>query len=284
MIGRILSCKYGVYEIACQENCLTSKARGVFRHMKLRPCVGDMVELDEEQRIQKIFPRKNQLIRPSISNLDLLVIVVSLKQPEYSSLLTDKFLSYANYFHVPSMVILTKTDLESKEEVEKITEELTKKGVQVCSFSKQNQEGIEEIKSCFQGKTIALMGQTGVGKSTLLNALVPEWNREIGEYSEALGRGKHRTKEVVLFPYMGGYLADTPGFSSLELPFYKEDLANFFPGFSSYPPCRYADCLHHENTPGCEVASAVKQGKISQESYQNYQKILLELLYRKDRY
>ena len=151
-------------------------------------------------------------------------------------------------------------------------------------YSKETLNGLEKIKNLFNNKTIALMGQTGVGKSSLLNVLVPESKREIGEYSEFLGRGKHKTKEVVLIPYQNGFIADTPGFSSLELPFFKEDLAKCFVGFENlYKECKFANCLHI-NERDCAVKEEVAKGIISKELYDNYLKISNELIFRKDRY
>ena len=142
--------------------------------------------------------------------------------------------------------------------------------------SSKKQEGIEEVKNLFNEKISVLVGQSGVGKSSLLNAIDPNYTREIGEYSEALGRGKHQTKEVVLLPYMNGYIADTPGFSSLDLNLTKLEIAHYFPGFRElYLNCFYSNCLH-QNEKECRVKDAVKEGIIPSIAYESYIKLLSE--------
>ena len=286
MEGIILSSKCGYYEVLANEKVYTCKPRGIFRHKKIKPAVGDFVTIDEKENvISDIKERKNYLIRPSIANVDELAIVMSVVEPEFSSLLIDKFIAYARYFDIKANVIITKSDKKYDEaSLKEKVDALEKVGVRVLVYSKETLHGLEEIKDLFNNKTIALMGQTGVGKSSLLNVLVPESKREIGEYSEFLGRGKHKTKEVILIPYQNGFIADTPGFSSLELPFFKEDLAKCFVGFENlYKECKFANCLHI-NERDCAVKEEVAKGNISKELYDNYLKISNELIFRKDRY
>lgn len=283
----ILSSKYGTYNVLTKDNnSLDVKPRGLFRHKKIKLVVGDKVDIDEKERvILDVFERKNYLIRPNIANVDELAIVMSKSEPAFSSLLIDKFISYANYYKIHANVIISKMDknvdlidLESKKN------SLEKIGVNVICYSNVTKEGLEDIKKLFSGKVIALMGQTGVGKSSLLNEIIPESKREIGEYSSALGRGKHQTKEVILIHHNDGFIADTPGFSSLELPFFKEDLAKCFPGFERlYEKCKFNNCLHNHEID-CEVKNAISRGVISKDSYENYLKISNELICRKDRY
>jgi len=281
----ILTSVCGSYTVKTTTNLiLTCKPRGLFRHQKIKPVVGDIVEVSLDGTINDIYPRKNYLIRPRIANIDELAIVMSLAEPDFSSLLIDKFLAYANYFNLKANIIISKSDLKSLEKVESKIADLRQSGHQVIVYSKVSKDGVEEIKNLFAHKVVALMGQTGVGKSSLLNCLVPQAQRDIGEYSCALGRGKHQTKEVVLIPYLEGYIADTPGFSSLELPLFKEDLAKCFPGFGKYyASCQFHDCLHLKEV-NCAIKEALKNKDISEESYENYQKILQELPYRKDRF
>ena len=156
--------------------------------------------------------------------------------------------------------------------------------IETYFISNKTREGIEEVKALFKDEVSCIMGQTGVGKSSLINAIDPNYEREIGEYSMALGRGKHQTKEVILLPYQGGYIADTPGFSSLELDLYKEDLAAFYPGFNTvYNKCYFANCLHlSENR--CVVKEKVNAGEISSLAYDCYKKLSEEAIFRKERY
>lgn len=285
MLGLILSSSCGTYTVISNNKDYLCKPRGLFRHQNLKPAVGDCVEFDEtDLTIVKILPRKNYLIRPSIANVDELAIVMSTLEPLYSSFLIDKFLAYANYFDIKANVIITKLDLISIDDLTQKKNMLEQLGIKVFYFSKKTLLGLEEIQTLFHNKTVALMGQTGVGKSSLLNALIPESKREIGEYSIALGRGKHQTKEVILIPFGSGFIADTPGFSSLELPFYKEDLAQCFPGFKNLSmECKFNNCLHLQEYE-CKIKEALNAGKIAQESYDNYVQIQLELKHRKDRY
>lgn len=283
----ILSSQYGTYSVLLENNTqLLVKPRGLFRHKKIKPVVGDIVIVDEHELvICDILDRKNYLIRPSIANVDEVAIIMSTSEPNFSSLLIDKFISYANYFKISACVIISKADKNYDEVMlNKKIDSLEKIGVKVIIYSNVTKLGLDKIKELFAHKIVALMGQTGVGKSSLLNELIPNSKREIGEYSNALGRGKHQTKEVVLIKYENGFIADTPGFSSLELPMYKEDLAKCFPGFeASYDKCKFNNCLHI-NEKDCEVKKVLLEGKISQESYDNYLKILDELIFRKDRY
>lgn len=284
MEATIISLRCGVYTILKANNeTIECKPRGLFRHQGITPVVGDKVII-ENNVIVSICPRKNYLIRPRIANIDELAIVMSLIEPEFSALLLDKFISYANYFKLPANVIISKCDKDSQDKIEEKMNALNRIGIKTIYFSNVDKRGLNEVKELLSHKTIALMGQTGVGKSSLLNAIIPNSNREIGEYSNALGRGKHQTKEVVLIPSSSGFIADTPGFSSLELPFYKEDLAQCFPGFDKYfLKCKYHNCLHHNETE-CAVKEALTKNLLSKESYENYLKLLEELKSRKDRY
>lgn len=285
MKGVIIASTCGVFKVFTGHQTYNCKPRGIFRHHSEKPLVGDIVEFDEKELvIENIQERKNSLIRPSIANVDEVAIVMSAVEPQYSAYLVNKFLSYASYFAIKANVILTKIDMVDKNAFKQEEENLRRLGVKLYYFSKKTLDGLDEIRELFKDKTIALMGQTGVGKSSLLNELIPESNREIGEYSTALGRGKHMTKEVVLIPYCDGFIADTPGFSSLELPFFKEDLAHHFPGFEklSYD-CKYANCLHI-NEKECMILDALKNGLIAQVSYNDYIRLLEELKFKKDRY
>jgi ribosome biogenesis GTPase len=210
---------------------------------------------------------------------------MSLENPLFSSYLVDKFVTLLNISKIKPLIVLTKKDLVTDENlIQKINKQYNLMGIEVMTYSKHSLEGLNEIKERIKGLTIAFMGQTGVGKSSLINLIDSEYNRDIGEYSIALGRGKHQTKEVILLPYQGGFIGDTPGFSSLELDIYKEELAQYFPFVHDhYQECRYGNCLH-QNEPGCKIIELINEGKMDKDNYQNYLHMLNELIFRKDRY
>lgn len=284
MKGKILSVVAGVYSVFLEDQTIINLTpRGKFRHLKIKPCVGDNV-LIENEMINDILPRKNLLYRPNIANIDLGAIVVSCLEPKFSTYLLDKFLTLLNQNNIKPMIILSKVDLVDDLFVEEIINDYQRLGIDVLPFSKYDSNSSEKIKDKIKGKTIAFMGQTGVGKSSLINALNPDFIRKVGEYSKVLHRGKHQTKEVVVLPFLEGYIADTPGFSSLELTCYKEELKDYFPFFALCKDnCFYLDCMHL-NEPNCSVRKLVQNQIISEEHYQNYQQIISELIYRKDRF
>lgn len=285
MRGKILSVICGTYNVYLEDfTTISIKPRGVFRHLNIKMVVGDVVEV-ENNSIIKVLPRKNYLIRPMISNIDVGIIVSSLEEPPFSSYLLDKFLVMLNQQKIKPLIVLSKKDLEDdKQKIDRIVKEYHDIGLEIIPFSKRTLEGLEEIKAKIKGLTVMFAGQTGVGKSSLINAINPEIGRAIGEYSTSLNRGKHQTKEVAIFPYEDGYIADTPGFSSLEVDCYKEELKNFFPFFQNVPnKCFYNDCCHISE-PKCEIINQVRLNKIPQEHYYNYKDIFEKLFFRKDRF
>lgn len=285
MKGKIISVVAGVYSVYLENKEIVSlKPKGKFRHLNIKPCVGDDVEVSDGV-ICRILPRKNILIRPNIANIDLGIIVVSVFEPVYSSYLLDKFLTYLNVNSIKPLIVLSKVDLlKSDVIIDRIKSDYNSIGIDVIAFSKETFEGVEEIRNYISNKTIAFMGQTGVGKSSLINLVCPSFVRKVGEYSSALNRGKHQTKEVVIFPSEEMFIADTPGFSSLELDLFKEELKDYFPFFSlQEKSCFYLDC-HHIKEPKCEIQQLVKNGLINEEHYNNYVQIYNELIYRKDRF
>lgn len=282
--GKIISVVAGAYTVYLSDaTTVTDRPKGKFRYRNIRPCVGDDVRVSEN-RIVEILPRKNCLIRPTIVNLDLGIVVVSMRQPEYSSYLLDKFLSMLFQYQVEPLIVLSKADLEEDDaRISQIIGEYQSAGITAVAFSDKTKEGVETIRGIIAGKTIAFMGQTGVGKSTLINAICPEAARKVGEYSKTLNRGKHQTKEVRILPYEGGFIADTPGFSSLELNCFKEELPAYFPFFKGSEPCFFPDCMHI-NEPKCGILARVAQGRIPREHYENYRMLSDGLIYRKDRF
>ena len=232
---------------------------GKFRYQKISPVVGDMVDFDLEKCIiTNILPRKNELIRPPIANIDEAVILVSCKEPNFSSNLLDKMLANVIYEKIEPIICFTKTDLLSfkeKKELKKIMKYYEKIGIKVT-----NNKKLSKLTKMIAHKIVVLTGQTGAGKSTLLNKLNPNLNLETNEISKALGRGKHTTRHVELFKYKTSLIADTPGFSALELnKIPKKELKNTFIEFNLN--CEYKDC-NHQNEKKCEVKKMVNSGKI----------------------
>jgi len=245
--------------------------------------IGDVVDIDKENTIVKAYPRKNLLIRPRVANLDYAVVVASTYEPFFSSYLLDKFLCYLNYCRIPAIIAFTKVDKLGEKETENIKkyrEYYESIGFPSFMTNKFDEKTVEPIKELIKGKTIAFMGQTGAGKSSLINTIDEDFNRSIGEYSKALGRGKHKTKEVVFLPYMGGLIGDTPGFSSLDFSLLKikyRDLSRIYPGYEKYSlKCYYNDCMHLAEKK-CKVLEAIKNNELSKESYENYNKMLKEI-------
>ena len=286
MKGLIVALSCGVYSVRHEGVIYNLTARGVFRNQGIKPVVGDEVDFNEETMVIKtVYPRSSFLKRPPIANISQIILVFSLKEPEFSYLLAFKYLTYANMNNIKAKLVLTKTDKDvDKELIKNIKEVFTSVDVETYFVSNKTKEGLEEVKALFKDEVSCVMGQTGVGKSSLINAIDPNYEREIGEYSFALGRGKHRTKEVILLPYLGGYIADTPGFSSLDLDLFKEDLAAFFPSFNHlYNKCYFTNCLHVSENK-CAVKDAIEAGEISAKAYECYLKLLDEAHYKKERY
>ncbi len=286
MEGKILANIRGTYTIYKDGVNYNVFSRGHLRHQNKNLLVGDNVIFDDETlTIEDVLPRKNELIRPKSANIDELLIAMSLREPDYSLELIYKFLTYANMNNIHASVVLTKADLlDDFSEVNILVKDLEKLNIKVFVISKNDLEKVNELKEYLKGKTTLFMGQTGVGKSTLMNEIDPSFNRLVGEYSLALNRGKHKTKEVILYAYNDGYIGDSPGFSSLELDIFKEDLATYFPGYNAhYLDCYFSDCLH-QNEKDCKIKEEIKKGSLSQDAYQVYLKLLKELEYRKERY
>ena len=286
MKGLIVALSCGVYSVSSDGVIYNLTARGIFRNQGIKPVVGDEVDFSEETLVMEtVYPRSSFLKRPPIANISQIILVFSLKEPEFSYLLAFKYLTYANMNNIKAKLVLTKIDKDVDASlVNQIKEVFSSVGVETFFISNKTKEGLEEVKGLFANEVSCVMGQTGVGKSSLINAIDPNYQRQIGEYSYALGRGKHRTKEVILLPYQGGYIADTPGFSSLDLDLYKEDLAAFFPAFNYlYNKCYFTDCLHISENK-CAVKEALNEGKISSKAYECYQKLLEDSIFKKERY
>ena len=286
MRGRIVACSCGMYSIDVDGVIYHAPARGVFRNKGIKPTVGDDVEISQDSNIiMDVYERVSYLKRPPIANIDQMLIIESLKEPEFSYLLAFKYLTYANMNNIKAKIILTKLD---KTDDQKLIDEIKKTfdalKIEVYIVSNKTKEGLEEIKHLFKDHVTCLIGQSGVGKSSLINSIDPEYERRVGEYSYALGRGKHQTKEVILLPYEGGYIADTPGFSSLELNLFKEDLAQFYPGFEEkFTNCYYSNCLHITENK-CVIKEALANGEYPQIAYDCYIKLSEQSIYKNKRY
>lgn len=275
MIGTVISKKYSTYSILSDGVIYNASIRGSLK-FKGHVYVGDEVYFtDSNYIIEDVLPRHSFLKRPEISNIDQIVLVFSLVEPDFSYFLAFKYLTYANYNEIPSAIVLSKSDKDDKQ-VKEIKEIFNKLNVLVYVTSSKTKEGINEVKELLKDKKSVLVGQSGVGKSSLLNAINFNYDRDVGEYSDALGRGKHKTKEVVLLPFENGYIADTPGFSSLDLNLAKLEIAHYFPGFEKhYLSCFYSNCLHQKEKD-CKILLEVKEGNIPSIAYENYLKLLQE--------
>ena len=285
MQGRIIALSCGIYSVISGGELFKVPAKGAFRNKNIKPVVGDLIELDEVNGIiSNVLERKSFLKRPCIANLDQMIIVHSLVEPEFSYHLLFKYLTYANQNGINAKIILTKLDRADLNLVKQIKEVFEKLGIELYFVSNKKRDGIDRVKALFNGHISCLLGQSGVGKSSLLNSIDPNFNRQVGEYSKALGRGKHKTKEVVLVPYENGLIADTPGFSSLDLNLFKEDLAQFFPSFNEkYTECYYSNCLHISENK-CAIKQALERREIPQIAYDSYLNLSSLAAYKNERY
>lgn len=268
MQGQIIKIVSDLHYVSCNDEIYPCKCRGIFRKEHITPVVGDYVLFSIEKKlIEEILPRKNEFERPKVSNIDQAFIVTSLVNPNFSLNLLDKMLVLMELHNVEAIICITKEDLVSDLELEKIRKTLEyykSLGYEVVS----NQE-IDKIKALVKGKTSVFTGQTGAGKSTLLNKLNPNWNLETGEVSLALGRGRHTTRVVELFSLFDGKVMDTPGFSALDFNKYsKEEIRDAFIEFSMYP-CPFKDCMHTKEKE-CIVKREVISNNILDSRYTNY--------------
>ena len=267
MKGQIIKISSDLHFISCENEIYPCKCRGIFRKEHITPVVGDYVLFSKEKKlVEEILPRKNIFSRPKVSNIDQAFLITSLKLPDFSLNLLDKFIVLMEINHVKPIICITKSDLLSEEELNDIKKVLSyyeKIGYKVI----YNYE-LDKINDLLSNRTSVFTGQTGAGKSTLLNKLNPNWNLEVGEVSTALGRGRHTTRVVELFEINHGKVMDTPGFSSLEFNCSKEEIRNAFVEFSMYP-CPFKDCSH-TNEKECVVKKEVYANNILESRYLNY--------------
>lgn len=274
MEGYIVKGIGGFYYVKTDAGILECKAKGVFRKQRITPLAGDRVTVETENGgnvIAAIAPRKNVFVRPPIANLDVLFVVASTTQPVPSTLVLDKLTAIAVDKGAEPVLVCTKGDLAESAFLESAYE---KSGLPFIRVDYGSGSGLGEIQSRIRGKLCAFCGNSGVGKSTLLNALLPELAQQTGEISRKLGRGRHTTREVAIFEAFGGRIADTPGFASLDtgkacyIP--KENLEMAFPEFRPYlGRCRFTGCAHRAEK-GCAITEAVQRGELSASRYASY--------------
>lgn len=286
MTGKIIKGIGGFYYVVC-ENGVTyeCKAKGVFRNRKIKPLVGDNVEieiLDAEKNlgnIEDILPRFNWLNRPAVANVDQTVIIFAVSAPAPNFNLLDRFLINMEQHEVPTIICFNKIDLEGFRQSEDICRSYTKSGYEVLFISAESGYGINTLEAVIKGKTTVFAGPSGVGKSSTLNSLFPDANVQTGGLSEKIQRGKHTTRHSeLMFVDDDTYIMDTPGFSSLYTEGIEaEDLKLYFPEIAAYTgTCKFNMC-NHISEPGCLVKEAVSDGRISKMRYDDYVMIYNEL-------
>lgn len=291
IILKALSGFYYVEDLETKET-IQCRSRGLFRKQKITPLVGDQVEFlvepDGNGYVMGIDPRKNELVRPPIANVDLALVVFSVKEPDFSPKLLDRFLAVIEMNQIEPVIVLTKLDLmteEEKQAIEPIIDYYREIGYQVIATSSKQEFGLESINELIKQRIVVICGQSGVGKSSLLNSLDDSLNIQVNEISKALGRGKHTTRHVELHKLSEGLIADTPGFSSLDLDQLEPiDLSQCFIEFYDLSEqCKFRGCLH-ENEPRCAVKAAVEENEIIPTRYENYLQFLTEIKSRKPKY
>ena len=293
--GRIINLCGGVYKVLMENGEIESlKARGKLRSektyqvntkslskkkdvqfVKNSPKVGDIVLIDNNM-IDSYLPRKNEMIRPDISNVDQILLVFAAKEPDFSFYLLDLFIVNILKEKIKPLITISKIDKLTKEELDDLKSKMSyyeKLGYDVLYVNSLNKEGIEDLKEHLKGKITVLSGQTGAGKSTLINAILPEFSLRTQEISKSLGRGKHTTRETNLYMYEDGFIGDTPGFSKLDLSSIdKDDIKDLFEEFKDYK-CFFKDCNHKENIKGCQIHEAANNGSILKSRYESYLKM-----------
>ena len=273
--GRILRSISGFYDVHTPAGVITCRARGVLRREGSTPLTGDMVEITAEQgkgMVERILPRKNSFVRPAVANIDALVVFAANVNPVTEPFLIDRVAAIAGDQEVPVILCVNKCDLDPAVDLIRIYRNA---GFTVICASAETGEGVEELRSLIRGKLTAFTGNSGVGKSSMLNRLCPELALPTGEVSEKLGRGRHTTRHVELYRLEEGtYVADTPGFSSFDTDqmdvMLKENLQYAFPDFAPcIGKCQFHDCSHRKE-PGCAVTEAVAAGEIEKTRYDSY--------------
>ena len=275
---RIIKALSGFYYVQTEDGVVECRARGRFRRQDQSPLVGDFVRITRQRDkgvLEALLPRKNAFIRPAVANIDQLVVLASCAIPVTEPFLIDRVLAIAQLQNVPALVVVNKDDLAPAQPLAEI---YRRAGVPVLVTSAETGEGIEALREALAGKLSCLTGNSGVGKSSLLNRACPQLQLPVGEVSEKLGRGRHTTRHIELYS-MGSntFVADTPGFSAFDTErmelVHKEQLQYAFPEFAPYlGHCQFPDCAHRKE-PGCAVRKALAEGKIGQTRYSSYERL-----------
>ena len=275
--GRIIKSLSGFYDVRTENKVITCRARGSMRRSGMSPLVGDIVDISVEKgkgMVERIHPRKNSFVRPAVANLELLVIFAANVNPVTEPFLIDRVCAIAGDQEVPVCICINKCDMDPAEDLTAIYRQA---GYTVIQTSAETGLGIEELRATLSGKFCAFTGNSGVGKSSILNALSPQLRLPVGEVSEKLGRGRHTTRHVQLYDVDDALIADTPGFSSFDTDqmevILKENLQYAFPEFGRHlGQCQFRDCSHRKE-PGCAVTQALKAGQIGKTRYDSYLKL-----------
>jgi ribosome biogenesis GTPase / thiamine phosphate phosphatase len=290
--GKIVKALSGFYYVLHDGRMIQCRGRGVFRKNKITPLVGDEVvfqaENDREGYIMEVKERKNELVRPPIANVDQAILVFSAAEPSFSTVLLDRFLVLVEYNHIKPLICITKMDLTNEDEkqaIMKYANQYRDIGYEVLITSSETEAGVDGLNQHIENKISVFAGQSGVGKSSLLNVLRPDLDLKTDNISTHLGRGKHTTRHVELISIGNGLIADTPGFSSLEFTNIEaEELAFCFPEIRRESEnCKFRACLHISE-PKCAVKTAVESQGITHYRYQHYVDFLQEIKDRKPRY
>ena len=275
MTGRIIRSISGFYDVQTPNGVVTCRARGALRRGNASPLTGDLVEITAEGKkgmVEKILPRKNRFVRPAVANVDALVVFAANVNPVTEPFLIDRVAAIAGDQEVTVYLCVNKCDLDPAVDLIRI---YSHAGIPVIRASAETGEGVEALRELIRGKLVAFTGNSGVGKSSMLNRLCPELALPTGEVSEKLGRGRHTTRHVELFELgEGTFVVDTPGFSSFDTDqmdvILKENLQYAFPDFGAYlGQCQFHDCSHRKE-PGCAVRSAVEAGELERTRYDSY--------------
>lgn len=291
LAGIIMKGVGGNYTVSTAQGEYVCRARGLFRKDKIKPLVGDDVsidvtsESDREGYILDIGPRRAELIRPHVANIDQVIITMAAAHPNPNYILLDKLIILSMESGLEPIICFNKIELNSTPEMDAIAEIYASAGYCVVLTSVKKDYGLERLREIMTGSINAFAGPSGVGKSSLINAIMPGLTLKTGEVSEKIKRGRHTTRHSELMPLdFGGYVLDTPGFTSLELEMVdKNDLRHYYREFEPLDPCRFRDC-HHMNEPGCAVKAAVESGAVSPMRYDSYRYIYEEINMRKERY
>jgi ribosome biogenesis GTPase / thiamine phosphate phosphatase len=290
--GKIIKALSGFYYVFSEDHIIQCRGRGIFRKNKITPLVGDEVvfqaENDIEGYIMEVKERKNELVRPPIANVDQAILVFSAVEPDFSTSLLDRFLVLIEYNRIRPLICITKMDLtddDEKKEIEHYAKEYRTAGYNVLLTSSETEEGIKELLPFIKGGISVFAGQSGVGKSSLLNVLRPDLSIKTNGISTHLGRGKHTTRHVELIPVENGLVADTPGFSSLEFTDIEpEELTFCFPEIQKLSEkCKFRGC-YHVSEPKCAVKKGKESGELPAYRYGHYLEFLQEIKDRKPRY